>query len=48
MRTFVGYPHCLEAHCHGNHAISQSSDGFILYGNILPHLGGLTKEFDTH
>ena len=25
--------------CHGNHAFSQSSNGFILKGNIFPHLG---------
>ena len=47
MRTFVGYPHSLEAHCHRNHEILQRSDGFIHYGNTLPHLGGLTKELDT-
>ena len=24
--------------CHGNHALSHSSNGFILKGNIFPHL----------
>ena len=33
---------------HGNHTFSHGSNGFIPKDNIYPHLGGLTKQFDTH
>ena len=34
--------------CHGNHAISYSSNRFILYGNIFPHLGLFFFCFTSH
>ena len=34
--------------CHGDFAISHSSNRFILQDNIFPQLGGLPKQFDTH
>ena len=34
--------------CHGTHAISHSSNRLIPLVNIFLHLGGLSKQFDTH
>ena len=50
-KLFVGiYPTVLKriVCCHGNHAISHSSNGVIFRAKLLPNEGGPTKQFDAH